>query len=657
MSKKKENQIKVLKEIIEKEDHKFPEIISSQINDILLKAQEIKSSKFSIEKIKITPEENSLLEPITLNFSNDKKKITFIKGVSSSGKTTIFDKISHFFLIPYNGKSIIKNEPTSLHIEFLKSNGNFIDISYVSSKKNKFDIKMKRSKDDIEYSKIKDTDEFLYNNNLFKQLNCMHFIKELRGDSLFKDYFANKSNLKPLFRTNWLNQILTLIEQYEKELTLSLKKQNNEKEGLDDTLTSIENDKKNKKEHLNYLQFLVNSEEVLVDLFDKLEEIKKKNKLDDVKRREIKKLKKEMKNLRNILRIFQDLKTKNLKSKMDIYIDQKKFKCIICENYIPHKTLKERIKNNYCWICGKFEKNYDSEIDSLAVPEFDNITKEIEEQKKKIRLKKKEIKEIENEIPKIDEIISGYDKKLVKEVYYYSEKNELLDDIIAANGYITRINDELRGISKVEKRIKKKREECCKKISEILNANEEYEKFKNALKKIDEKSIEKTIAEIIKYANQFLINIFQKDDIGKLYYHSETNKLVLRITFKDDDSKTQRKLHFCYEANTTLAQGYNRKIDLALSFALLKLNRNNNFSVFSNFLLIDGLETFNSQEISRFLNDIARLKDIRFYIFVDEIPGDLNSDLYNIKNLKRNKRITKDESLELTTQSDLFEYM
>ncbi|KKN52997.1 hypothetical protein LCGC14_0606860 [marine sediment metagenome] len=651
-------QIEYVKTLVEDSGYKIPVFTKDRINDILLQAKDIKSTKLVLDKIKITPEENSLLKPETLDFIHeDGNMITFVKGESSTGKTSIFDKISHFFLIPKKRKSIIKNEQTTLHLYFSRSNGSLIYITFGSIKTNKFEIRLKKNKDVLEYSKVENSEKFLSNNNIFRELNCMHFIREISGDSFFKKYFSTKSDLKPLFRSTWLNEILDEIRIYEKDLAESLKKANNLKEGQDDTLNSIENDKKNKQNHSTFLKFLVDSEKILVELYDRVEERKNEAHIDKEKHEELRKLKKKRNKLRKELQILEDFKNKNLKSKMDVYIDQNLFKCNICENYLSHNTLKKRIKEKYCWNCGKFEKNYDLAIDSLEVPEFDSIIKEIDNLKAQLRQSKIIIQEIEATIPKIEEIIKEYDKKIVKELTYYSEKSELLDEIEAAKGNINKIGDELRGISRIEERIKRQKGPCIKEISDIQESIKKIEEFKISITSINDKSIDKIISEILKYANQFLINIFQRDDIGKIYFHPENKKLALSITYEDDESEIKKKIHWCYETTTSLAQGYNRKIDLALAFALLKANRTNNLTSFSNFFLIDGLETFNSQELTRFLNDLGSLKDIRFFIFVNEIPKDLKQELYNVKELSRNKRITKDESLDLSTQKKMFEFM
>jgi len=661
MEKSKENPIDYVRDIINKQEFIISDELIAQIKNILVEAEdlEFKSSKFIIDQINILSEENSLFISTKLDLSN-KKNIYFIQGESSTGKTTIFDKISHFFLLGNKKKSAIKKEYTKLHLDCLNNKGNVLNIIYDSSKINeKFQIRIIKKKGELEYIKIENPNKYLVNNKIFGKLNCIHFIKEIRGDSLFKENFSIKQNLKPIFRLDWMNKIIDLINENKNQISLSLRKQCNKKEGLEDTITSIENDKKIKENHKQLLNFLIENEKQLIELYDKLEEAKRIHKLNDSKRKKIQTIKRKLKELRGDLRGLQDLKNKNLKSKIDIYIDQNKFKCNMCENFISHSILKGRIKDDFCWNCGIFEKKYDLELESLEIPEFDNLSEEINNLKKLIREKTKEIQEIEKEIPDINEIFKDYDKKIVKEIFFYGEKSELIDEINTAKKMIKKLDDELKGLNRVDSRYKRKKEECGFKITELQKSIEENEKFENTIKNFDNNSIEKNISEILKYANQFLINLFQNDKVGKLYYHPENDRLALRVSYKDEksDKKIQRKIYWCYEKTTELAQGYNRIIDLALAFSMLRLNIVKNFTTFSNFLLIDGLETFNSRDILRFIKELQQLKDFKFLIFVSEIPDDLNSEIYEVKKLFINERITKDETLELTTQKNIFEFM
>lgn len=644
---------------IEDIDNEIKENILDLINTKFKISLNLK--RFNITSFKTKRNRNTEFAGFKIRL-NQKKPITVIKGSTGTGKTTVFDKIWHFFSEYHRDRSKIKNLLTELEIVLEDKNQ---EISYTINfhsqygfnKKSKFKISEQKLRDKSIASSSKvvsNPEEFLKRHLLLDyNLNETMFITEISDYSFVAKFCINENNFRTLFRIPILNFIFDEILEIEKNLKPKIE---NDKEFLFDYQRDLENKRyfiNSLEENIKKNDFLIDNEKELIEASKEFErvdnELKRKN---EEKNRRIRSLRINLKNLQKDLEELNEYNIKNLDDQFDVLYQSESRYCWNCNSIIHIGIFKKRVEKNLCYICGIGFKSYKEEFQALP----ETIPNEIVNKKKNII---DEIKRIEKEIDtyyknqkEFIEIPSDIDKKIWNKVMF-----------------ISNIDNEIKNAKKQNVDNKTKKETALKIIDNALKEIQKYKKeYENltikieSLKKIKKKIIEfeeeqfqKFKNEIISLANQILIE-FISEDIGMLKFDENKNLILINSFYNDENREDfQIKQRKYIDAKSYLSPGILRKIDFAFAFAFFFLNRRVLIRPL-NLLIIDGLNFLDSIDIKMIYESLAIKKsDFKILIFSTDDPPKIDEKYYEIKQISRNplmrklvdiKYVSKQSSLE-----------
>ena len=335
--------------------------IENDLKDDLIKNINIKDENILIPEIEITkirtyPEEESLYKGVSLDLTK-KKTLLLVAGKSSTGKTLTFDKISHLFLSHSSVKSKVKKESSRIDYFFTNKTTKKKYLLKYDSKKRIQDNKLSLSildDSDLKKSFIKDPEKYLKKNRIINNVfNHFYFLPEIKQESFLKKHLDNLQDFYQILRPNNVNNIFELVDDRINALSKYEKNIRNEKKGIEDEITKINLRKQLKEAKINRRTFLVKNEEKLNQarlLYDlKFQELLKKNK-------EFKKIFnsiiKKIKSVNIEINSLEDFKLKNVKKKIDVFIQDGYFECHNCGKYVSNEKILERYKDKLCYMCG-----------------------------------------------------------------------------------------------------------------------------------------------------------------------------------------------------------------------------------------------------------------------------------------------------------------
>lgn len=645
--------------LIEDIDNEIKENILNLINTkfkILLNLK-----RFNITSLKTKRNRNTEFAGFKIRL-NQKKPITVIKGSTGTGKTTIFDKIWHFFSEYHRDRSKIKNLLTELELVLEdKDQGISYTINFHSqygfNNKSKFKILEQKliDKSIASSSKVVSNPEGFLKQHLLLDYNLNEtiFIPEISDYSFVARFCINENDFRTLLRIPILNIIFDEILKIEKNLKPEI-------ENVKEFLFDYQKDLENKKYYINALKenikkndFLIDNEKELIEASKEFERVDNKLKRkNEEKNRKIRSLRINLKNLHKDLDELNEYNIKNLDDQFDVLYQSESRYCWNCNSIIHRRIFKKRVEQNLCYICGIGSKSYEEEFQALP----ETIPNEIVDKKKKI----------------IDEV-----KRMEKEInIYYKNQKEFIErpsdiDKIIWNKvmYISNIENEIKN-AKIQNEDNKTKQETALKIvdnalKEIRKYKEEFEILKNkmeSLKEIKKKLIEfeeeqfqKFKNEIIALANEILVE-FISEDIGMLKFDENKNLIIINSFYNDENKKDfQIKQRKYMDAKNYLSPGILRKIDFAFALAFFFLNRRVLIRPL-NFLIIDGLNFLDLNDIKMIYESLAiENSDFKILIFSTDDPPNINEKFYEIKHISRNPLMRKLEEMQYVSRQSSLE--
>ncbi len=613
-------------------------------------------SSFKIMKIKVERDENTLYRGAVLNFTPE-KSILFITGPNYSGKTCTFDKIQHFFM---NFQKKLTKKSTvqlTLYLKNIQDNQKYL-INYKSQMKTN-EMAQVNLIDEKGFSQgtLPNSFEFLEKNHIIEhEFNHLLFIPDIKQDSYVKNYCSSVEKLRIFLRFRPLAHILSMLEV---KITSYLKIKNRldiEKSGYDDKIQRTDNRIAllDKKYILN--KNIYDHRTELLEAFNIYD-----NTLNDIKKVDteiISRMRKISRNIRDndkLLKELQDFSSNNISTKEDAYIQSRDFLCSACGKLLAESKLRERIVDKICWNCGIYNMDYSDKLATVDFPDVQDVRKRIREIEKINKELEKERKKISSEKPDLQALTKKFTPEIWKQVQLFESQETLMAELDCAKSFIDKYNDEKEGLKSIKQDISKQKKDLDKKSGDISLVISSYEEFKNQIIVLEDSFFNDLKDQIILFVNQFLINIFQDEDFGRIYYDNNSGELSLVTHYSDESNpkKINSELNKCYSNDSRLSQGQVRKIDFAFSLAFCKMNKDYNFFPI-NALFIDGLDGFNPDEQELLLNNLIEVKDINFIILSPILPVSLNESYFDHVELKRNDKRQKDPNLKLTIQKKLF---
>ncbi len=620
-------------------DEKIKEHIINLIEDKFKTSLDLK--RFKIISFTIKPNRNTEFIGAKIKLSQ-KKPITVIKGSTGTGKTTIYDKLNHFFCDYQRERSRIKSLLTEVEIVIIDENQS---VGYTIKYHSQFGFDGQKLK--ILEQKIKDgslassskvitnPEEFL-KSNLFLDYNLNEtiFIPEIPEYSFTSRYCTNEEDFRTLFRVPVINIIFKNIQDM-------IKSNEPEIESLRKFIENYNRDLENKNHFIEKLKsiiernnFLIDNEEEFIKTSKRFEEIDKNLKeIDEDRNKKIRGLKIKLRRLQNELDEIEQYYLKNIDDKYDILFQTEPPYCWKCNSLIHLTEFKKRVENNLCDICGIGFKNYDDEFQALPVTFPEDLRNNREKINNNIIKIKEEIKEYYN-----------FDKDLVEKPFDIDEQiwnkskftSNIEEEIKNAKIQNEENETKIQTAKQLVEDNKNKLKEFNIKFNKIETKIESLEKIKQEIIKYEENQFQEFKNEILNLANEIFVE-FTTEDFGMLNF-DENKNLVITNSFYSDSSKQniQTKVRKYIDAKNYLSPGILRKIDLAFAFAFFSLNRRLMMRPLD-LMILDGLNFLDLNDTEMIYKSLAiDNADYKIIILNTDDPIGIDEKFYEIQSISRN---------------------
>ena len=620
------------------------EFIKNEKNKIFDLLQKI--SEITIKEITIPESAQYFFPKLHINDLN----FIIFSGIAGTGKTTAFDKLATFFLKKDRKLSLIQNRKVDLKLKIILKlkNGHIINMECIyESYLSKFKIKLIVSEEKYTIEKLEEVINFLFDSGQFYMFSFFFHYDKVENSNLMR-MIREKSVYQLILPIDDLINIkaIKIRLEYLEDLKIS-----SEKPYLINykTLKLLE---EKKIQINNEIGHNVNLSVLNNDIIMKMKEIEEKDgikkdlaEMDEkynILKNDLKiiegKLKKAEYDYKNVREITNKKENSSTKFKNFKFFFDEPY-CVICNNILNDKIIKERINNKKCWTCGQFNYDYtlyDKKIDNLGAQNLLDVINNLKIEKERsisemkiIEERKLQIYQINLNIEEKALIANFKDSSKLKESKDLSEENldKLKRDLIDIEKESKKINEILREnkelISEIEKEINK--------VSGILN--DEISIIKEKQKGI--------ISEFLEYINGYIIKI-GGDRLGSVQFNS-SGIFYYQIELEGED----KPIPFSLEKDTKdISTGTLKIIAFSFLFALIEIN--NDYSLFPKFktIFIDDLQNLDDPTtlgpILSFLNFFSENFDYKIIIFT------LNENLMK----KRPKEILKKwEKIKVKTPS------